>query len=93
MSLLNHSDIFSRNHKTKEKEHQLKDGHMSAIIRKSSRSDPGNDRSFILTSVVCRLLESIIRDSIMVHLFFKQPSFNPAAWLCGRENLYAFMDE
>jgi hypothetical protein len=41
---------------------------VTPIFKKGKRSDPGNYRPVSLTSVCCRILESIIRDSIMDHL-------------------------
>ncbi len=41
---------------------------ITPIFKKGKRSDPGNYRSVSLTSVCCRILESIIRDSMMDHL-------------------------
>ena len=41
---------------------------ISAIFKKGSRSDPLNYRPVSLTSVVSKLLESLIRDEIMEHL-------------------------
>ena len=36
-------------------------------IKKSLRSDPGNYRPVSFTSIVCKLMESIIRDNVMNH--------------------------
>jgi hypothetical protein len=41
---------------------------VTPIFKKGKRSDPGNYRPVSLTSVCCRILESIIRDSMMDHL-------------------------
>jgi len=41
---------------------------VTTIFKKGKRSDPGNYRPVSLTSVCCRILESIIRDSMMDHL-------------------------
>ena len=38
------------------------------IFRKGERDDPGNYKSDSLTSVACKVLESIIRDKFMEHL-------------------------
>jgi len=40
---------------------------ITPIYKKGSRSDPGYYRPVSLTSIVCKLMESIIRDSIMAH--------------------------
>jgi hypothetical protein len=41
---------------------------ITPIYKKGKRSDPGNYRPVSLTSVPCKVLESIIKDSIMEHL-------------------------
>ncbi len=45
-----------------------KDGHVSPIFKKGSRSCTGNYRPVSLTAVACKLLESLIRDAVMDHL-------------------------
>ena len=46
---------------------EWKYANITPIYKKGSRSDPGNYRPVSLTSIVCKLMESIIRDSIMAH--------------------------
>ncbi len=41
---------------------------MTPIYKKGPRSDPGNYRPVSLTSVCCKIMESIIRDGMMEHL-------------------------
>jgi hypothetical protein len=41
---------------------------VTPIFKKGTKGDPGNYRPVSLTSVVCRILESIIKDKIMSHL-------------------------
>jgi Reverse transcriptase (RNA-dependent DNA polymerase)/Endonuclease-reverse transcriptase len=41
---------------------------VTPIFKKGSRSDPGNYRPVSLTSVLCKLLESIIKDEVTSHL-------------------------
>ena len=38
------------------------------IFKKGKKSDPGNYRPVSLTSVVCKMMESIIKDDLMAHL-------------------------
>ena len=38
------------------------------IFKKGKKSDPGNSRPVSLTSVVCKMMESIIKDDLMAHL-------------------------
>lgn len=45
-----------------------KTGIVAAIYKKGTKSDMGNYRQVSLTSVVCKILESIIRDHIIEHL-------------------------
>eukprot|EP00794_Sanderia_malayensis_P011225 gene11225-12404_t len=45
-----------------------KDAIVSPIFKKGSRSIPGNYRPVSLTSVVCKINESIIRDHVLQHL-------------------------
>lgn len=42
------------------------------IHKNGSRSSPGNYRPISLTSIVCKMMESIIRDSIMEHMHRNQ---------------------
>ena len=41
---------------------------VTAIFKKGDKTDGGNYRPISLTSLICRLLESIIRDNILTHL-------------------------
>jgi Reverse transcriptase (RNA-dependent DNA polymerase) len=41
---------------------------VTPIFKKGTRSDPGNYRPVSLTSVTCRLMESIIKDQMVSHL-------------------------
>jgi len=48
---------------------QWKRGNVSAIFKKGDKADPGNYRPVSLTSVVCKLLEKIIRGNLLDHMF------------------------
>ena len=48
-----------------------KHAEVTAIFKKGSKTDPGNYRPVSLTSVVCKILESFIRDTIQVHTWKK----------------------
>ena len=45
-----------------------KDANVTPIYKKGAKSDPGNYRPISLTSIVCKIMESIIRDEVMTHL-------------------------
>ena len=47
---------------------QWKDAHVKPIFKKGRRTDPGNYRPISLTSVICKVMESMIRDSIVDHI-------------------------
>lgn len=46
-----------------------KDAKVAPILKKGKKSSPGNYRPVSLTSVLCKVTESIIRDHIMNHLY------------------------
>ena len=48
--------------------HDWKLSNVTAIFKKGDKTDGGNYRPISLTSLVCRLLESILRDNIVLHL-------------------------
>jgi len=37
-------------------------GHMTAVYKKENKSDPSNYRPISITSIICKIMESIIRD-------------------------------
>jgi hypothetical protein len=45
-----------------------KDAHVSAIFKKGSKKVAGNYRPVSLTSVICKVLESVVRDSLVDHM-------------------------
>ena len=45
-----------------------KEASVTAIFKKGTRSDPGNYRPVLLTSIVCKVLKSLIRDTIVDHM-------------------------
>ena len=49
-----------------------KDAEVTPIFKKGKKSTPGNYRPVSLTSVLCKVTESIIRDHIMNHLYRNQ---------------------
>ena len=47
---------------------EWKHANISAIFKKGNRTSPQNYRPVSLTSIVCKILESIIRDSVITHM-------------------------
>ena len=45
-----------------------KDANVTPIYKKGKKTDPGNYRPVSLTSVVCKTMESIIRDHLLTHV-------------------------
>ena len=45
-----------------------KDGNITPIYKKGSHANPANYRPISLTSVLCKMLEGLLRDHLMVHL-------------------------
>ena len=58
------------------KTHQLpvdwRSANISAIYKKGKRSDVGNYRPVSLTSIICKVIESFIRDIIIQHFFINK---------------------
>ena len=44
-------------------------GNITPIFKKGPKSNPGNYRPVSLTSIPCKLLESIIKDKVTQHLY------------------------
>jgi hypothetical protein len=60
--------IYERSLEEGEVPEDWKTANVTPIFKKGVKSDPGNYRPVSLTSVCCKLLESIIRDDIVHHL-------------------------
>ena len=45
-----------------------RDGEITALFKKGDKTDPSNYRPISLTSVVCKIMEKVIRDGIMEHM-------------------------
>ena len=69
---------------------------VTPLYKKGNKSTPGNYRPVSLTSVVCKLLESIIKDAIMEHLEqHKLLEVSQRGFLPGRScltNLLAYLE-
>ena len=57
--------IFECSFRNKQLPENWKSANISAIFKKGKRSEVGNYRPISLTSIVCKIMESIIRDKIM----------------------------
>ena len=76
---------------------EWKIGNITAIFKKGNKSDPSNYRPISLTSTICKVMESIIRDHIM-DFFFQNNYFskNQFGFIKGRSTalqLLRIMDE
>lgn len=71
--------IFSTSLQTKTVPKAWKIGHIRAIHKKGSKKCCGNYRPISLTSIVCKVMEGIIRDAIMdymkKHSYFSKKQF------------------
>ena len=62
------SIIFSESYKTGELPSTWKQANITPLFKKGSRLEASNYRPVSLTSIVCKLMESIIKDTIVSHL-------------------------
>ena len=49
---------------------------VTAIFKKGNRSDPGNYRLVSLTSVLCKVMETLLREEIIQHMKENKPFSN-----------------
>jgi hypothetical protein len=74
-----------------------RNANVTPIFKKGSKADPGNYRPVSLTSVCCKILESILRDEMMEHLLANnllnksQHGFTPGKSCCT--NLLEFLEK
>lgn len=61
--------IFNKSLQTGEVPADWKCGNITPIFKKGPKSNPGNYRPVSLTSIPCKLLESIIKDKVTQHLY------------------------
>ena len=89
--------LFDTSHKLNQLPAEWKYVHITAIIKKGSKSDQSNYRPISLTSVICKLMESLVRDHIME--FFSQNNYfskNQFGFIKGRSTalqLLCIMDD
>ena len=60
--------IFNMSIHLKQVPADWKHANVTLIFKKGDKSDPGNYRPISLTSQICKVLESILRDNIVNHL-------------------------
>jgi len=60
--------LFNKSISTGEVPSAWKTANVTPIFKKGTKGDPGNYRPVSLTSVPCKLLESVLKDKIMSHL-------------------------
>ena len=58
-----------------------KHANITPIFKKGDKSDPGNYRQLSLTSQICKVLESILRDNILNHLKYTYITVKVHTWL------------
>jgi endonuclease/exonuclease/phosphatase family metal-dependent hydrolase len=60
--------IFNQSMRTGELPEAWRKGNITPIYKKGPRDNPGNYRPVSLTSVVCKVMESLVRDHIITHM-------------------------
>jgi len=65
--------LFESSYKLGKLPDEWKLGHVTAVYKEGNKGDPSNYRPISLTSIICKLMESIIRDHIIE--FFFQNSY------------------
>jgi hypothetical protein len=89
--------LFNRSLETGEIPQEWRTAKVTPIFKKGAKGDPGNYRPVSLTSVPCKILESIVKDRIMDHLMENkliresQHGFMPDRSCAS--NLVEFMDK
>jgi hypothetical protein len=89
--------IFRRSIEYGEIPEDWKTANVTPIYKKGAKADPGNYRPVSLTSVSCKILESIVKDTMMDHLLRKnllspsQHGFVPGRSCCT--NLLEFLEK
>src|SRR6218665_3000021 len=62
------AQIFNKSMQTGEVPQEWRDALIVPLFKKGNRSDPGNYRPVSLTSVVCKVMERIVKDNVVEHL-------------------------
>ena len=77
------AELFTKSLSQGEVPRDWRDASITALFKKGNRSEPGNYRPVSLTSIICKMMESIIKDKIVEHL----QNFN----LLNKVNFHGFM--
>ena len=89
--------IFKKSMRTGEVAKDWRQARVTPIFKKGPKGDPGNFRPVSLTSTVCRVLESVIKDELIEYLAkHKLLKLSQHGFLKGRScttNLTKFMDK
>ena len=64
--------IFDKSLRTREVPKEWKEANVTPIFKKGSKLERSNYRPVSLTSIICKILESIIRDKIMKYMQVKR---------------------
>jgi len=89
--------LFNRSIATGEVPTEWRRANVTPIFKKGSKGEPGNYRPVSLTSIPCKILETVIKDEVMAHLLRNnlirdsQHGFMPGR-SCAT-NLVRFMDK
>ena len=82
------SIMFNTSIRTMELPLEWNHANISAILKKGSRTSPQNYRPVSLTSIICKTLESVIRDSVIDRMvennLFSQQQF---CYITGRSTI------
>ena len=82
------SIIFQNSYNTSKIPNSWKDANISAIFKKGDRHEAENYRPISLTSIVCKLMESIIKESLLIFLQNQNIiSSNQFGFLPGRSTI------
>ena len=60
--------VFNKTFHLKQVPTDWKHAHVTPIFKNGDKSDPGNYQTKSLTSQICKVLESILRNNIVNHL-------------------------
>ena len=62
------AQIFNKSMETGDVPQEWRDALIVPLLKKGNKSDPCNYRPVSLTSVVCKVMERIVKDNVVEHL-------------------------